>query len=149
MATTGGPNPGTLCDTVTRWETSDTGTAVQPRWIDDTGGDTLLSIVSSGARRLHRRTPAVDEQPRRTRPPGGGAVPRPGLAGVDPDVGLPLSWNPGRNPRGVGAEAVYVTDAGLWVGSDTDWIGNYPVSASTDCVLPARRRNRACAGDHG
>ncbi len=26
VATTGGPNPGTLCDTVTRWETADTGT---------------------------------------------------------------------------------------------------------------------------
>ena len=54
-----------------------------------------------------------------------GAVPRPGLAALDPANGVPLSWNPGRNPRGHGAEEIYATAAGIWVGIDTDWIGNY------------------------
>ena len=57
--------------------------------------------------------------------PQGGAVPRPGLAALDPLTGVPLSWNPGRNPRGHGAEALLATPAGLWVGSDTNYIGNY------------------------
>jgi len=52
-------------------------------------------------------------------------VPRPGLAALDPVNGVPLSWNPGRNPRGHGAEALLATASGLWVGSDTTAIGNY------------------------
>jgi len=162
VATTGGPNPGTLCDTVTRWETADSGDAVQPTWTDDTGGDTLLSVASSGAAVYtggHQRW--MNNHGGRDRPEAG-AVPRPGLAGVDANVGLPLSWNPGRNPRGVGAEAVYVTDAGLWVGSDTDWIGSYtfrrpriaffPLAGGTERapeVTPDLAANVYLAGDLG
>ena len=36
-----------------------------------------------------------------------------------PSPGLPFSWNPGRE-RGVGLFDYFVTDAGVWAGSDTD-----------------------------
>ena len=55
---------------------------------------------------------------------GQGAVPRPGLSALDPQSGVPLKWNPGRNPRGEAAYEIYETDAGVWVVSDTDWVGN-------------------------
>ena len=125
IVATGGPNPGTLCDTAARWEFSDTGADVQPRWIADTGGDTLFSVAITG--------PAVyvGGHQRWLNNAGGrdyaapGSVPRPGLAALDPLNGVPLSWNPGRNPRGVGAQALLATPDGLYVGSDTDYIGSF------------------------
>ena len=79
-------------------------------------------------------------------------MPRPGLAALDPVNGIPLSWNPGRNPRGVGAEELLATDNGIYVGSDTQYIGDglyrrerlafFPIDGGTapvtqpDAVLP-------------
>src|SRR4029079_19099831 len=53
---------------------------------------------------------------------GPGAVPREGIAALDAVNGIPISWNPGRE-RGEGAQALYATPAGLWVGSDTTQFG--------------------------
>lgn len=121
---TGGANDGTLCDTTTRWETSDTGDDVQPRWTAYSGGDTSFSVEVTGAAiyigghmRWLNNSFGHDS-------PGPGAVPRPGIAALDPRTGIPLSWNPGRNPRGVGAQALLATSRGLYVGSDTQYIGN-------------------------
>ena len=77
--------------------------------------------------------------------PQKGAVPRPGLAALDPANGVPLSWNPGRNPRGHGAEEIYATPAGIWVGSDTDSIGNYQYKRRSwrSSPSPAARRRPA------
>lgn len=125
IVATGGPNPGTLCDTASRWETTATGSDVRPTWVDDTGGDTLFSVAVSGT------AVYVGGHERWQNNAGGrdsaapGSVPRPGLAGLDPKTGVPFSWNPGRQPRGAGAYALYASAAGLWVGSDTTYIGNF------------------------
>lgn len=125
VVTTGGNNTGTLCDTAARWEVADTGDDVQPRWSADAGGDTLHSVAVTdvavyvgGHQRWMNNVLGNDS-------PGPGAVPRPGLAALDPRTGIPLTWNPGRNPRGIGAEALLATPAGLYVGSDTEAIGNW------------------------
>ena len=114
-----------LCDTASRWSTTDTGTDVLPTWVDYTGNDTLL--VSGGDRHGHlrRRPRAVGQQPERVgqRCCGRGAAP--GMAALDPASGMPLTWNPGRNPRGAGAYALLATSHGLYVGSDTNYIGNF------------------------
>jgi PKD repeat protein len=136
IVATGGPSAGTLCDTAARWETGATGTGLQPTWVDFTGGDTLLSVAVTGAvvyvggheRWLNNSLGSDRAQ--------AGAVPRPGMAALDPANGVPFSWNPGRNPRGAGAYAVYATPTGLWVGSDTDWIGNFTYKRGKMAFFP-------------
>jgi hypothetical protein len=125
IAATGGPWPGTLCDTAARWTTTASGQDIQPVWIEDTGGDTLWStevtgtaVYIGGHERWGNNAGGLD----RAAP---GAVPRPGIAALDVRSGIPLSWNPGRNPRGAGAYVLTATAAGLWVGMDTDYIGNF------------------------
>ena len=53
---------------------------------------------------------------------GPGAVSRPGIGAIDPVTGKATSWNPTKE-RGVGGKDLYVTSQGLWVGSDTNYIG--------------------------
>jgi PKD repeat protein len=124
VASTGAPYPGTLCDTVTQWSMAATGDAVEPTWVDDTGGDTIFSVANSGAAVYNGGHQRWMNNAGGTDSSAAGAVPRPGMGADDPRSGTPLSWNPGRQPRGIGAEALLVTPAGLWVGSDTNYIGN-------------------------
>ncbi len=112
-----------LCDTAARWTTTDTGTNVKPVWIDYSGNDsfesvtiTTTAIYAGGHFRWVNNSNCSDSA-------GSGAVPRPGIAALDPANGMPYAWNPGRNPRGAGAYTVYTTPNGLYVGGDTDFIG--------------------------
>jgi Malectin domain len=141
IAATGGSgtnNDGTrsLCDSAARWETTDSGSDVQPTWVDYTGQDSLWSVAVTGTaiyvgghQRWENNSNGFDQA-------GAGAVPRPGLAALDPANGLPLAWNPGRNPRGAGAYAILATSTGLWVGSDTDWIGNHKYKHQKVAMFP-------------
>jgi PKD repeat protein len=127
VAATGGYYGGSFqdCDTASRFNAASTGLTVTPSWINYTGTDSIYSVaVTSDAVYIggHYRwlnNPLGQDKA------AAGAVPRPGLAALDPANGVPLAWNPGRHPRGHGAEVVYATSAGIWVGSDTDFIGNY------------------------
>jgi hypothetical protein len=132
VAATGGtrsPNTdGTrgVCDAAARFEIGRSGSDVLPTWVDYTGRDTFLSVAITGPavyigghERWVNNSAGEDT-------PGEGAVPRPGITALDPINGMPLAWNPGRNPRGVGARALLATSDGLYVGSDTDRIGPGP-----------------------
>lgn len=122
---TGGGNAGTLCDATSRFETNLNDTDAQPTWVDETGGDTVWGVTVTntavyigGHNRWNNNPLGVDHaQP--------GAVPRPGLAALDPVSGRPFAWNPGRKPLGVAVFAVLATTEGLWIGSNTDWVGNF------------------------
>jgi hypothetical protein len=114
-----------ICDAVARFETNSSGQDIQPTWVDWTGNDSFWSVAVTGSaiyvgghERWLNNSAGSDA-------PGEGATPRPGMAAVDPQNGLPLAWNPGRNPRGQGAFALLATSDGLYVGSDTDWIGDF------------------------
>ncbi|TIC81854.1 PKD domain-containing protein [Nocardioides sp. GY 10127] len=125
VTTTGGYNAGSLCDSVSRFELGATGQAITPTWTDYTGGDTTwaneitddVTYVGGHLRWLNNPS-AADKA-------GQGAVARPGLAAVDNETGLPVAWNPGRNPRGVAIYDFLDTSTGLWLGYDTEYIGNY------------------------
>jgi hypothetical protein len=121
---TGGPHLGQACDSAMRYETNATGSGLTPTWIDFTGGDTLLSVAITGPavyvgghQRWLNNSFGTDSAK-------AGAVARPGLGALDPLTGVPLTWNPGRNPRGAGADVIFADSDGIYVGSDTDYIGN-------------------------
>jgi hypothetical protein len=125
VVTTGAPYPGTLCDSAARWETAASGDGQQPTWVNYSGGDTFLSTgiseeaVYVGGHFRWSNNPLGRDQA------APGAVPRASIAALDPVSGLPLSWNPGRNPRGYGVTEMLVTPEGLWLGSDQEYIGDY------------------------
>lgn len=122
VVATGGANSGG-CDAATRLATNVVSTDVRPTWVASSGGNTFLSVAVTPAAIYfggHMRWLNNDDGDNDAAP---GAVPRPGLGALDPASGRPLTWNPGRHPRGLGAAAIMVTDAGVWVGSDTDYIG--------------------------
>jgi len=114
----------TLCDTAARWELYQTGQAIQPTWVQYTGGDTLTAVAITGTavyvgghqRWMNNAIPPQGDTA------GPGAVTRNGLAALDPVNGMPYSWNPGRD-RGVGVFALLATPNGLLVGHDTDVVG--------------------------
>ncbi|HEU0102625.1 MAG TPA: malectin domain-containing carbohydrate-binding protein [Mycobacteriales bacterium] len=138
LVNTGGARDGALCDSASRWETAATGPDVQPTWVAYTGQDSLLSTAVTGEAVYvggHQRW--LNNGLARDRP-GPGAVPRPGVAALDPANGLPLTWNPGRNPRGVGAGLLHATPTGLWMGSDTDWVGNRTYRRGKLAFFPLR-----------
>jgi hypothetical protein len=134
VAATGGPHTGQDCDSVSEFNSGSTGTGLNPTWIDFSGGDTFLSVVSTGAaiyvgghfRWLNNPNGLDSAYP--------GAVGRASIAALDPLTGLPRSWNPGRNPRGYGVTAIYDDSTvdpgtgqqigGIYMGYDTDYIGN-------------------------
>ncbi|MFG2085660.1 hypothetical protein [Spirillospora sp. NPDC048824] len=122
VGTTGGPyGTSQLCDSVTRWDNDTTGSDVRPAWVNWTGGDTIDSVTVSASAVFAGGHPRWSNNPYGRDSAGPGAVTRPGLAALDPRNGVPLSWNPGRDPRGDGAWSLLVTSEGLWVGSDTNY----------------------------
>ncbi len=125
-----------LCDTASRWDASSTSGSAMPTWVDYTGNDTLWSVAVTGAAIYVGGHQRWLNNPSGSDSSNVGAVPRPGLAALDPLSGLPLAWNPGRNPRGAGAYALFVNANGLYVGSDTDFIGNFTYTRRKIAYFP-------------
>jgi hypothetical protein len=143
----GGGHAGTLCDSAARFETHSSGDDINQTWVDFTGADSLLSVAITGTAVYiggHQRW--LNNADGKDRPKQG-AVPRPGLAALDPVTGLPFQWNPGRNPRGAGAYSLLATSDGLWMGSDTDYIGNRTYFRGKIAFFPLAGGNTTAALD--
>ncbi len=134
---TGGRKGGSLCDSAGRFETGVVSLTVEPTWISTSGADSLLSVAITGTTVYLGGHERWLNNPNGGDVPGPGAVPRPGLGALDPATGVPLAWNPGRNPRGAGTYALYASPDGLWAGSDTNYYGHAPtVKASKIAFFP-------------
>ncbi|HEX9645005.1 MAG TPA: PKD domain-containing protein, partial [Acidimicrobiia bacterium] len=111
------------CDTISRWPIYTDDSNLNWTWIDYTGGDTTYAVeiargvaYAGGHMRWVNNPHAGDQH-------GPGGIPREGIVALDVVNGMPFSWDPGR-ARGVGVFDFYVTDAGMWAGSDTlTWAG--------------------------
>ena len=110
------------CDTQTRWDLTTTASNLKPVWTNVTGGDTTYAVAISGPVVYVGGHFRWANNPYAADAAGPGAVPREGIAALDANTGLPLSWNPGRD-RGVGVFDLLATSTGLWVGDDTTQIG--------------------------
>jgi PKD repeat protein len=112
-----------LCDAAARWESGATGSALNPTWVNYTGGDTFWSVaITKAAVYVGGHNRWVDN-PFQADRPGNGSVYVSGLAALDPRTGVVFDWFPTRI-TGVGVFDLYANAQGLWVGSDTDYIGH-------------------------
>jgi len=123
IATTGYHQPGHpigatprtgLCDAAAAFPA--TQTSVGHKWINYTGCDSLYSTAADtntayfgGHERWANNANDCDA-------PGPGAISAPGMVGLSPSNGA-VVWNPTR-ARGLGADDMLVTGAGLWIASD-------------------------------
>ena len=143
-----------LCDAVARFELDVSGQNIQPTWVDYSGGDTFTGVavtdaaVYVGGHQRWMNNPFDIGDTGVNSWPGVGSVPRPGIAALDPLNGLPLSWNPGREPRGLGVFVLMASPQGLWIGSDTDNVGGeyhprlalFPVEGGKVVATPSPSR---------
>jgi len=108
-----GPRAG-LCDVAAAFPT--TAGTVSSLWVNYTGCDSLYSTAADantvyigGHQRWVSNSLGCDSA-------GAGSVAAPGMAGLSPTSGA-VTYNPTRG-RGLGADDMVVTPAGLWIASD-------------------------------
>ena len=130
LGATGGPvrfasDIGTaVCDGVARFE-SDVRKPAAPTWVNYTGGDTVWSVLASGAAVYVQGHFRWLDNPEGRDSAGPGAVKRRGIGAIDPTTGKALDWNPDK-PARRGGRALVDDDRGLWIGSDSETLAGKP-----------------------
>ncbi len=103
-----------LCDSAVAWPA--TQKSVTHLWINYTGCDSLYAVAADTSTVYYAGHERWSENPDGCDMAGPGAIPAPGFEGVQPATG-DLTFNPTR-ARGLGADDMLLTSAGLWVASD-------------------------------
>ena len=111
---TGGyPRTG-LCDVAAAFPA--TQGPVLHEWVNYAGCDSLYSTAADASTAYFGGHERWSQNPNGCDFAGPGAISAPGMEGLSPTTGL-LTFNPTRS-RGLGADDMLVTSAGLWIGSD-------------------------------
>jgi hypothetical protein len=85
-------------------------------WVNYTGCDSLYSTAADASTAYFGGHERWSTNPDDCDAPGPTAIPAPGMEGLSPATGA-LTFNPTR-ARGLGADDMLVTSAGLWIASD-------------------------------
>ena len=143
----------TVCDGVARFETDGPNNPFRPTWINYTGGDTIWSVATSGAAAyVQGHFQHLDVKGRLFGENlNDDAVDRLGVGAVDPGEyttdasthvtttvragGKALDWDPAK-PATQGGKQLLVTDAGLWVASDSKRFAGEPRYGIAFAPLP-------------
>ncbi len=113
-----------LCDAAARFETGILAPKT-PTWVNYTGGDTIWSVLATGAAVYAQGHFRWLDNPYGRDSAGEGAVARRGIGAMDPVTGLALDWNPDM-PARRGGRALLADSRGLWVGSDNERLAREP-----------------------
>jgi hypothetical protein len=133
---TGGKVAGGLCDAAAAFPA--TKTSVSHTWINYTGCWSLYSTVADAFSVYIGGHEEYANNPGGCKSAGPGAVPDPGLGGLHPSGGSVLLNAKGTaglysRSRGVGADDMLLTSAGLWVASDNGLFKNGTFHLSATC----------------
>ena len=113
--TPAGATPRTgLCDAAAAFPA--TQATVSHLWINYTGCDSLYSTAADASTAYFGGHERWSENPNDCDAQGPGAIPASGMEGLSPTTGA-LTYNPTRG-RGLGADDMLLTSAGLWIASD-------------------------------
>jgi hypothetical protein len=115
IATTGYNGSSPYCDAAVAFTNTPDASVT---WINKTGGDSLYSIAASSTDVYIGGHERWANNPEGRDSCGTGCVSRPGIGDISAASGQATSWNPTRD-RGLGADDLLLTGAGLWVASDT------------------------------
>ncbi len=120
-----GEGPGqVLCDAATRFSVSNLAPTV-PFWINYTGGDSLHSVLDTGAAVYVQGHSRWLDNPYGRDNASIGAVPRLGGGAIDPITGKALSWAP-LMPQSEGGYQMFANEQGVWFATDGQrFAGNY------------------------
>jgi hypothetical protein len=103
-----------LCDAAAAFPS--TQADVTHLWVNYTGCDSLYSTAADASTAYFGGHERWADNPNDCDAAGPGAVSAPGMVGLNPATGA-INFNPGR-ARGLGADDMLVTSAGLWIASD-------------------------------
>jgi hypothetical protein len=116
-----------LCDSAARFPASET--TVNPSWISYTGCDSLYSVAAGRDNVYVGGHERWADNPDDCDARGPGASAAPGMAGLSETTGR-LTFDPTRS-RGLGADDMLLTRAGLWIASD-NMSGTETVNGKTE-----------------
>ena len=136
LAATGGHGASAICDSASAYSAASA--SQKPLWINKTGCDSLYSIAADASTVYFGGHERWINNPLGCDKKGPGASDRPGIGAVAASNGHSLAWNPTRS-RGIGADDMLRTSAGLWIASD-NFYGSTKCGRKTHpglCFFPA------------